>query len=103
MPSAKASSRPSGNATPEIEGRAIRATLAPLAEREFRLLFLGRTVSFIGNAFATTALAFAVLDVTGSKADLGYVLAARSVQRLWTYGSSRISASGRPRSCSRIT
>ncbi|TML33459.1 MAG: MFS transporter [Actinobacteria bacterium] len=56
--------------------------MAPLAEREFRLLFLGRTVSFIGNAFATTALAFAVLDVTGSKADLGYVLAARSVPQV---------------------
>jgi MFS family permease len=46
------------------------------------LLFLGRTVSFVGNAFAMTALAFAVLDVTGSKADLGYVLAARSVPQV---------------------
>ena len=50
-----------------------------LAEREFRLLFLGRTVSIVGSAFANIALAFAVLDLTGSKADLGYVLAARSV------------------------
>jgi predicted MFS family arabinose efflux permease len=46
------------------------------------LLFLGRTVSFIGNAFAITALAFAVLEVTGSKADLGYVLAARAVPQV---------------------
>jgi predicted MFS family arabinose efflux permease len=46
------------------------------------LLFLGRTVSFVGNAFATTALAFAVLEVTGSKADLGYVLAARAVPQV---------------------
>ena len=46
------------------------------------MLFLGRTVSFVGNAFAMTALAFAVLDVTGSKADLGYVLAARSVPQV---------------------
>ena len=60
----------------------MRSALAPLAEREFRLLFLGRTVSFIGSAFATTALAFAVLDVTGSKADLGYVLAARAVPQV---------------------
>jgi hypothetical protein len=29
-----------------------------------------------------TALAFAVLDVTGSKADLGYVLAARSIPQV---------------------
>jgi MFS family permease len=50
-----------------------------LAEREFRLLFLGRTISFVGATFANIALAFAVLDLTGSKADLGYVLAARTV------------------------
>jgi MFS family permease len=42
-------------------------------------LFAGRTISFLGTAFATVALAFAVLELTGSKADLGYVLAARSV------------------------
>ena len=53
--------------------------LGALAEREFRLLFLGRTISFVGGAFANIALAFAVLDLTGSKADLGYVLAARFV------------------------
>jgi MFS family permease len=51
----------------------------PFGQREFRLLFLGRTTSFVGNAFANVALAFAVLELTGSKADLGYVLAARSL------------------------
>src|SRR5436190_795777 len=60
----------------------MRDSLAPLAERDFRLLFLGRTVSIVGNAFATTAIAFAVLDVTGSKADLGYVLAARALPQV---------------------
>jgi MFS family permease len=60
----------------------MRGSLAPLAERQFRLLFLGRTVSIVGNAFATTAIAFAVLDVTHSKADLGYVLAARAVPQV---------------------
>jgi MFS family permease len=60
----------------------VRTTLAPLGEREFRLLFLGRTVSMVGNSFASVALAFAVLDVTGSKADLGYVLAARSLPQV---------------------
>ncbi len=54
----------------------------PLGLRQFRLLFLGRTTSFIGNAFASVALAFAVLDLTGSKADLGYVLAARSIPQV---------------------
>jgi MFS family permease len=53
--------------------------LGPFAEREYRLLFLGRTSSFLGSAFANVALAFAVLDLTGSKADLGFVLAAGSL------------------------
>lgn len=53
-----------------------------LAERDFRLLFLGRTISFAGGSFATVALAFAVLELTGSKADLGYVLAARSIPQV---------------------
>jgi MFS family permease len=42
-------------------------------------MFGARTISFVGSAFANVALAFAVLDLTGSKADLGYVLAARTV------------------------
>ena len=57
----------------------MRRSLAPLREREFRLLFGARTISFVGSAFANVALAFAVLELTGSKADLGYVLAARTV------------------------
>jgi MFS family permease len=60
----------------------LRESLGPLRERSFRYLFLGRTTSFIGNAFANVALAFAVLDLTGSKADLGFVLAARSIPQV---------------------
>jgi MFS family permease len=56
--------------------------LGPLAGPQFRLLFLGRTVSFFGNAMATVALAFAVLEVTGSKSDLGLVIAARSLPQV---------------------
>jgi MFS family permease len=51
------------------------ASLSPLAERQFQLLFLGRFVSFVGSAFAPVAIAFAVLQV-GSASDLGLVLAA---------------------------
>lgn len=57
----------------------MRADLAPLREHEFRLLFAGRTVSLFGTAIAPVALAFAVLDITGSKTDLGLVLAAREI------------------------
>ncbi|MDX6399347.1 MAG: hypothetical protein QOJ43_2755, partial [Gaiellaceae bacterium] len=46
---------------------------------EFRLLFTGRTISLVGSAIAPVALAFAVLDLTGSKTDLGLILAAREV------------------------
>src|SRR5207244_5701297 len=58
------------------------ALRGPFGQREFRLLFLGRTTSLVGNAFANVALAFAVLELTGSRADLGYVLAARSVPQV---------------------
>jgi len=56
--------------------------LGPLREREFRLLFAGRTISMAGSAMAPIALAFAVLDLTGSKSDLGIVLAARQVPQV---------------------
>ena len=57
----------------------MRRSAAPLREREFRLLFAGRTVSLVGTAIAPVALAFAVLDLTGSKTDLGLILTAREV------------------------
>jgi MFS family permease len=60
----------------------LAGRLGPLAERQFRLLFAGRTVSLFGNAIAGIALAFAVLDLTGSKSDLGFVLAARAVPQV---------------------
>jgi MFS family permease len=56
--------------------------LTPLRHREFRLLFTGRATTILGSAMAPVALAFAVLDITGSKTDLGLVLAARSLPQL---------------------
>jgi MFS family permease len=60
----------------------VKAGLAPLRHREFRLLFLGRATAFLGNAIAPVALAFAVLEISGSKTDLGLVLAARSIPQV---------------------
>jgi MFS family permease len=55
----------------------VREALAPLREREFRLLFTGRFVSFLGSAVAPVALAFAVIDdLDGDASDLGLVLTA---------------------------
>jgi predicted MFS family arabinose efflux permease len=45
----------------------------------YRWLVGGRTVNALGNAFAPIALAFAVLDMTGSASDLGLVVGARTV------------------------
>ena len=57
----------------------MRRSAAPLREREFRLLFAGRTIALVGNAIAPVALAFAVLDLTGSKTDLGLILFCREI------------------------
>jgi MFS family permease len=55
---------------------------APLRHRQFRLFACARLVSVLGNSIAPVALAFAVLDLTGSALDLGQVLAARTVALL---------------------
>ncbi|MEV6827128.1 MFS transporter [Amycolatopsis sp. NPDC051102] len=53
--------------------------LAPLREAQFRALVTGRTLAYFGNAVAPFALAFAVVDLTGSAVDLGLVVGARSL------------------------
>lgn len=50
-----------------------------LREPDYRRLFLGRTTSLIGDGITPVALAFAVLDLTGSPTDLGIVLAVHSL------------------------
>ena len=50
-----------------------------LREREFRLLFVAHGISALGDWLVPVALAFAVLDLTGSASDLGFVLTARLV------------------------
>jgi MFS family permease len=51
----------------------------PLRHAPFRYLAAGRAVTMLGNAVAPIALAFAVLDLTGSVRDLGLVVGARSL------------------------
>ncbi|MFI5495330.1 MFS transporter [Actinoplanes sp. NPDC051859] len=55
------------------------SALAPLRHSGFRWLLAGRTVAAFGNAVAPIALAFAVLDLTGSAGDLGLVVGARMI------------------------
>jgi len=47
--------------------------------RPFRWLLIARSIATLGNAAAPIALAFAVLDLTGSAVDLGIVVASRSI------------------------
>jgi len=60
----------------------LRDSTEALSERDFRLLWMGQTGSAIGDALVGVALAFAVLEVGGSAADLGLVFAAFSVPRV---------------------
>jgi hypothetical protein len=57
----------------------VRESFDALRERQFRLLFTGQIVSLLGDAITGVALAFAVLDLTGSATDLGYVFAAKTI------------------------
>lgn len=56
-----------------------KGKLDVLREPAYRRLFLGRTTSLVGDGVAPVALAFAVLDLTGSATDLGIVLAVHSL------------------------
>lgn len=60
----------------------LRASTEALSERDFRLLWIGQTGSSVGDALVGVALAFAVLEVGGSAADLGLVFAAFAVPRV---------------------
>ena len=62
--------------TPQLRfARALRS-------RPFAWLWAGQTVSALGDGAYTVALAWAVLDLTGSATDMGIVLVARSVPML---------------------
>jgi MFS family permease len=63
------------------DNRPVRlpAELEVLRRRDFRLVFGAALVSLVGDGVVALALAFAVLDLTGSANDLGIVLAARTL------------------------
>lgn len=59
----------------------LSAPRLPLG-RNFRLLWFGRTTSELGSALVPVALAFALLNLTGSAFDLGLVLTVAFVGRV---------------------
>lgn len=65
------------SAPPEL--RRPRRAWEALQARDFRWLFIGRTVSMTGSSMAPVALAFAVLHIDSSAAALGLVLAGRTI------------------------
>ncbi len=69
-----------------------------LRHRNFTLLFAGRCVSFLGNAMAPVALAFAILELSGSPSALGVVLAARMVPQILFLLAGGVLADRLPRS-----
>lgn len=60
----------------------LQGRLGALQEPQFRLLWLGRTASSIGDALIPVALAFAVIRETGSATDLGFVMASFTSARV---------------------
>jgi predicted MFS family arabinose efflux permease len=55
-----------------------------LRERNFRLLFAARTISFFGTNLAPIAVAFAILGLTGSATDVGLSFAAWTLAQIST-------------------
>ena len=63
-------------------GRAARVPLlAPLANRDYRFVWLGESISLLGDQFNTVALAWLVLGLTGSGFALGAILIAAAIPR----------------------
>ncbi len=54
---------------------------SPFTIRDFRLLFGGSAISMVGDQFTLVALPWLVLQLTGSPAQLGLVLAAMALPR----------------------
>src|SRR5437588_12965303 len=53
-----------------------------LRERNFRLLFAGRAISYVGTYLAPIAVAFAILDLHGSATAVGLSFAAWTVAQV---------------------
>jgi len=73
------------------------ARFGPLRSQGFRALYTAHAVSVVGDGLVSVALAFAVLDLTGSASDLGLVLLARLVPMVFLYVAGGVWADRLPR------
>src|ERR1700741_4122878 len=55
-----------------------------MLDRNFRLLFAGRAISYLGTYLAPIAVAFAVLDLGGSATEVGLSFAAWTLAQVAT-------------------
>src|SRR4029077_5443864 len=60
------------------------ASTGPLRAANFRLLFASRAISYFGTSLAPIAVAFAVLDLTGSASDTGIAFACWTLAQVST-------------------
>jgi predicted MFS family arabinose efflux permease len=58
--------------------------VGPLRDRNFRLLFAARAISYVGTYLAPIAVAFAVLDLGGSATEVGLSFAAWTLAQVAT-------------------
>ncbi len=65
-----------------IRGVRLPASLAPLAGRTYRLVWIGQTISSAGDALVQVALVFAILHIGGTAADICYIVAVQMVTRV---------------------
>jgi MFS family permease len=61
-----------------------QGTFAAFRSRNFRLLWGGQTISYVGDAAFLVALGWRVTDLTGKASSLGFVFAAESLAMLGT-------------------
>lgn len=59
-----------------------RSLLRPIRNRSYRYLYLGQTVSGLGNGMYTITLAWTVYSVTGSASDMGIVMIANVLPQI---------------------
>jgi MFS family permease len=71
--------------------------LGPLNGRNFRLLFAARSISYFGTYLAPIAVAFAVLDLTGSASDTGIAFACWTLAQVATLMVGGVVADRLPR------
>jgi MFS family permease len=68
-------------ADPQSRSRVADA-VRPLASRPYRLMWLGGTVSSLGDALVEIALVFAILHIGGTASDIGVIAAVQTVARV---------------------